>query len=594
MRSLFFIFSTVFSLSVSCQLFDNFDDGDLTTNPTWFGDVGNFVRDEEGALRLKAPKEGKSFIYTNLSLPDSFEFSILHGIDFSPSASNLSKIYLILDNVDLTKANGYYLNFGENGSLDAIKLYRLDRGAATLLASGVNGNIAKNLNLIEILLTYRQGKWNLKAKYDGSGSLTTEFDFIQNIPAITTQRYFGIECIYTSTRTDKFSFDNLSIKEYRPDTSPPQLSRALVLEPTKVLVQFSEEINTSSFIASAIAFEPQVGTISSILPAGGYINGFIISLNNPLENSKFYTLKLFNIKDLIGNNAPSLVSNQLRFVPKVASEDVILSEILFNPYPEAEDFIELYNKRTFAINLNGLIIKNNSKKESKTVLTDIIIEGNSYLAISKNIAKIKSIYQPPSNSIVITNDLPSFNDDKGNVAIYTNANILLDSFDYDQSIHNRLLADKEGVSLEKVGLNLSSTSKNWASGSKSTNYATPGYINNNQITAIAPEGDEIFNLENKSFSPNQDGNQDVLRILYKLPASGYVASIKVFDANGYFIKEIANNELLGVEGFLVWDGTDKNGQISRIGNYLLIGSVYSLKGDVVKLNKICTLAQKLD
>jgi hypothetical protein len=579
---------------VSCQLFDNFDDGDLTTNPTWFGDVGNFVRDEEGALRLKAPKEGKSFIYTNLSLPDSFEFSILHGIDFSPSASNLSKIYLILDNVDLTKANGYYLNFGENGSLDAIKLYRLDRGAATLLASGVNGNIAKNLNLIEILLTYRQGKWNLKAKYDGSGSLTTEFDFIQNIPAITTQRYFGIECIYTSTRTDKFSFDNLSIKEYRPDTSPPQLSRALVLEPTKVLVQFSEEINTSSFIASAIAFEPQVGTISSILPAGGYINGFIISLNNPLENSKFYTLKLFNIKDLIGNNAPSLVSNQLRFVPKVASEDVILSEILFNPYPEAEDFIELYNKRTFAINLNGLIIKNNSKKESKTVLTDIIIEGNSYLAISKNIAKIKSIYQPPSNSIVITNDLPSFNDDKGNVAIYTNANILLDSFDYDQSIHNRLLADKEGVSLEKVGLNLSSTSKNWASGSKSTNYATPGYINNNQITAIAPEGDEIFNLENKSFSPNQDGNQDVLRILYKLPASGYVASIKVFDANGYFIKEIANNELLGVEGFLVWDGTDKNGQISRIGNYLLIGSVYSLKGDVVKLNKICTLAQKLD
>lgn len=594
MRSLFFIFLTVFSLNAACQLFDSFEDGDLATNPIWVGDIANFVTDEEGALRLRAPKEGKSFIFTNLSMPDSFEFSILHGIDFSPSASNLSRIYLTIDNVDVSKANGYYLNFGENGSLDAIKLYRLDRGAATLLASGVNGNIAKNLNLIEILLTYRQGKWNLKAKYDGSGSLATEFNFTQNIPVLSTQRYFALECIYTATRTDKFSFDNLSLKEFKPDTAPPQLSRASVIDASKVLIQFSEEINITSLLTSSVAFEPQVGTISSILPASGFINGYIISLSTPLENSKFYNIRLSNIKDIVGNNALSLVSNQLRFVPRVASGDIIISEILFNPYPESDDFVELYNNKNFAINLNGLIIKNNSKKESKSVSTDIIIESKSHLALSKNVVKIKSIYQPPNTAAIFTNDLPSFNDDKGNIAIYTSVNILLDSFDYDQSMHNSLIADKEGVSLEKVVLNLPLTAKNWASGSKSTNYASPGYENTNNLTEISGNNDEIFTLENKSFSPNQDGLQDELRILYNLPAIGYIANLKVFDSNGYLIKEIANNELLGSQGFLVWDGTDQNGQISRIGNYLLIGSAYSLTGDVVKLNKICILAQKLD
>lgn len=594
MRSLFFIFFTVFSISVSCQLFDNFDDGDLMRNPTWLGDISNFATDEEGALRLKAPKEGKSFIYTNVTLPDSFEFSIIHGIDFSPSISNLSKIYLTIDNVDLTKASGYYLNFGENGSLDAIKLYKLDKGISSLLASGIAGNIAKNLNLIDILLTYRQGKWNLKAKYDGSGSLVTEFEITQIISSAPIQRYFGLECIYTSTRTDKFSFDNLSLKEYKPDTSPPQLNKATVIDQSKILIQFSEEINPITLTPSSVSFEPQAGAVLSILPASGFINGYILSLAVPLEKSKFYTLKLNNIKDIVGNNASTLSASQLRFVPRVAIGDIILSEILFNPYPDAEDFIELYNNRSFAINLNGLLIKNNSKNENKTVLTDLIIEGNSYVALTKNVVKTKSIYQPPAYAQIVTNDLPSFNDDKGNVAIYTNDNILLDSFDYHQEMHNALLTDKEGVSLEKVGLSLPSTIKNWASGSKSVFYATPGYANTNQLTTTSSSNEDYFSLESKSFSPNQDGIHDELRILYKLPSTGYIATVKIYDTNGYLIKEISNNELLGTEGFISWDGTDNNGQISRVGNYLIIGSAYSLNGEVLKLNKICTLAKKLD
>ncbi|HMP29831.1 MAG TPA: hypothetical protein PKD85_09530 [Saprospiraceae bacterium] len=104
---------------------DDFDDGDLTKNPTWIGNIDHFMTDAEGVLRLNSPLTGKSFIYTSYTAPDSLRLSLQLGLEFSPSASNLLRVYIFIDNPDITKANGYYLNFGENGSDDAIRLYKL-------------------------------------------------------------------------------------------------------------------------------------------------------------------------------------------------------------------------------------------------------------------------------------------------------------------------------------------------------------------------------------------------------------------------------------------------------------------------------------
>jgi flagellar hook assembly protein FlgD len=65
-----------------------------------------------------------------------------------------------------------------------------------------------------------------------------------------------------------------------------------------------------------------------------------------------------------------------------------------------------------------------------------------------------------------------------------------------------------------------------------------------------------------------------------------VATIQVFDQEGRFIKQILNNELIGQEGFITWDGTDFNNQKTSIGKYIILISAFSLEGQSVLKEKI--------
>ena len=76
-------------------------------------------------------------MYTYLSTPHNFtsfdqkEWRIWTKQSFSPSSSNYARIYLTADNPDLTIAeNGYYIQLGESGSNDALRLYKLENGTS--------------------------------------------------------------------------------------------------------------------------------------------------------------------------------------------------------------------------------------------------------------------------------------------------------------------------------------------------------------------------------------------------------------------------------------------------------------------------------
>ena len=59
---------------------------------------------------------------------------------FLPSSSNNSKIYLSANNSDLSLVtDGYYLQLGESGSNDAIRLFKLDNSSATEICKGTTG-----------------------------------------------------------------------------------------------------------------------------------------------------------------------------------------------------------------------------------------------------------------------------------------------------------------------------------------------------------------------------------------------------------------------------------------------------------------------
>jgi hypothetical protein len=120
---------------------DNFADADLS-NPTWTGDIAQFTVNANGQLQSNSTGTDTISLSTpiNNGLPE--EWRIRVNMDFDPSDNNRSNIYLFADQADLKSntLNAYYLRLGENGSLDAISLYRQAGSTHTLVVRGTDAN----------------------------------------------------------------------------------------------------------------------------------------------------------------------------------------------------------------------------------------------------------------------------------------------------------------------------------------------------------------------------------------------------------------------------------------------------------------------
>jgi len=138
-------------------------------------------------------------------------------------------------------------------------------------------------------------------------------------------------------------------------------------------------------------------------------------------------------------------------------------------------------------------------------------------------------------------------------------------------------------------LGSSNSKNNWFSASVSENYATPGYKNSQQ--KITQKNTTLFQLESKTFSPDNDGFEDFLSINYLVPYNDLTISINIYDANGRFVKKLANNELLASEGRILWDGSNFNNARCEMGIYIIeIIGVSASNKKIVKEKMSCVLA----
>src|SRR4030095_12523233 len=82
----------------------------------------------------------------------------------------------------------------------------------------------------------------------------------------------------------------------------------------------------------------------------------------------------------------------------------------------------------------------------------------------------------------------------------------------------------------------------------------------------------------KSFSPDNDGRDDVATIQYKTTEPGYIANITIYDANGRPVRNLVKNGTLGLQGNWTWDGlNDKRGKLP-VGTYILFTEIFNLNG----------------
>ena len=574
------------------QIDEDFNDGDLSE---WIGDLDKFIVNEDFRLQLSDSQEGTATLYRNNTYGDSTSWTIDVELEFSPSTSNSLQLWLAVDNINIDDANGYILEIGETGSNDAIRLIELIDGNETTIATGIMGNVADPFDLTVELSIDSKDVWTLKTKPVEDLIFTQEFS-VEYVPQVdfSSLDIFGINCRYTSTRIDQFLFDNIIVKNLEADDTAPQVVNVEIINADQIRITFDEAISEDSAVdISNYSFTPAL-SIADIEIQDNSPNIIILTLGENLPSGQLIEFNINGVADIAGNMI-SPTSFELRLTEGIEVGDLLVNEILFDPFPNGEDFVEVVNVSSKFLNLRGLIIENNTNQQSEIIEEDIILLPMEIIAFSENIDFLVDTYEPVATAILYEQDLPAFNNDDGNVTlkISDGQDIILDSYDYDDNDHLSIISDTEGISLERLSLTAETNNpSNWTSASEVSNFATPGYANSN--TALPSSSEEAISLTNKVFSPNNDGNKDNLLINYNLDKPGFIANITIYDDKGRAEVPLVENTLLSTQGFFRWDGSNENGTLSPVGMYIIYYEFFHSDGDIIKGKEVCVLGQALD
>lgn len=384
-----------------------------------------------------------------------------------------------------------------------------------------------------------------------------------------------------------------SVWAQRTDNMGPVLVSVIPTDATHVTLRFNERLAAEVPATTNFTFSPAV-QIASVSFADPSLRRVDLLLRTPLDIETTYALTTQNIWDCTGN--PLLPANgraTFRLPAEPQEHQVVLNEVLFNPRPQGVDFVEIVNTSTQYFNLKGWALghrKDEQVKEAEVISEDdLLLPPGGYLTLTADATTLTNHY--PTAQHLVEMILPSLNDDDGSIALTDSTGHILDSFHYKDIFHSPFLKDTEGVSLERISFSgATDAPANWKSASTTAGYATPGYINSQARPARV--FDDAVVITPEVFIP-LTGQPDFTEIHYRLDPGGYAANVRIVDPHGRVVRELANNALLGSEGFLRWDGDCDDGTKARVGYYMVWVELIDPKGNVQTLRKRVAVAARL-
>lgn len=604
MKRLSCLILILFSFSVHAQLLEDFSDGNFTVNPVWGGDAALFIVNSQLQLQSNNTVADDTFYLSTASTAAiDVQWEAYIKLDFSTSSNNYVDMYLISNNADLTAGlQGYFVRIGNTS--DEISLYRKDGLVITKIIDGIDGRsqpASSNNNLKVKVTRSLTGDWTLFDDITGSGN-NYVFEGSVNDMTYQVSSYLGISIRQsTSSFFNRHYFDNLYIGPIVVDVTPPLLISATALSSSTLDVKFNEilDLNSAQNTLNYSVSNNILNPLTAVLDATDR-SLVHLSFAGSFTPGNIYTLTVNNVADFNNNTIAANSTIQFGLPDSAGSNDIVINEILFNPYTGGVDFVELYNRSSKALDLNNLRIANLDEITwqldvvSEITPSAYILLPGSYVVLTEEPSYIRSTYNSAGlASFIDIVDLPSYNDDAGGVVLLDKINREIDRFIYKDSYQYPLLNDKNGVSLERISPERPSADiSNWHSAAASVGFATPG-LKNSQFSLSQSDGSEIT-VDPDIFSPDNDGYNDVLSIHYKFDQPGYTATVKIFTSTGRPVIDLIRSELLGTEeGVWSWDGINKDNEKAPVGIYVLYIEAFSAKGDTKKIKKTCVLGAKL-
>ena len=461
----------LFSSNAIAQFQDNFSDLNLEDNPVWQGEIVKFINTSGQQLRLMdSNATGSAYLSTASAAIEDAVWELEVQLDFNPSGSNYLKVYLTSDSPDLnTDLQGYYLKIG--GTEDEISLYRQEGATSTKIIDGIDDRLDQTTNHLRLRVTRNlAGHWEL---YEDS-QLDDQFQLIGQSEdnQIAFSAYFGIFCKYTSTRSDKFYFDNILVTgSPYTDQDPPTVKNIKVVDSQHLVISFNETIAPSSGNdMNSFLLSGQQELISSA--TNDSIN-WEITLPTGISNGQYLDLILNGLEDLNGNQLFDTLNFLYYYPEQVLPRDLVINELFPDPEPiiglPATEFIEVYNNSEKAFMLSDWIL---TDLTSEVLLPSVLILPYEYI-----------VFYPPDyvDSLPVNGfqlaAWPSLNNSGDSILLIDPHRQVVDLMAYNTSWYHDELKDGGGWSLEQINPDHNcATVNNWTA-SVNISGGTPGQVN---------------------------------------------------------------------------------------------------------------------
>ena len=388
-----------------------------------------------------------------------------------------------------------------------------------------------------------------------------------------------------------------SVSGSNPDQLAPGVKSAFVKDAITVSLVFNEPLDSAT--AVQVDNYSLAGGINfvSVEVVAPLFNTVLLTTNNNLSQGIIYNITCHNITDCAGNVVGAKNTTKIGLPVQATAGDAVINEVMFNPRSNAYDYVELVNKSDKVLDVSKMYVANRSSSNAINSITQIsttpvyFFPGD-YIVITEDANNLALNYLVINKDVVFDRpSIPSYPDDEGNVLLLNEQGDVVDELHYSDDWHFKLLADAEGVSLERLDVGVETqNSGNWHSAASTAGYGTPGYqnsqIKNVQIIPAA------IDVTPKVFSPDNDGYNDIASIQYKINEPGFVANVTIFDAAGRPVRSLVQNATLSTTGYWNWDGLSDRGLKLAVGTYVIFAEVFNLDGKKERFKKAVVLARK--
>lgn len=383
-----------------------------------------------------------------------------------------------------------------------------------------------------------------------------------------------------------------SVWAYNSDVKNPCVTYMALQNDTTILCKTNENID-AFILQQSLEFSNEI-EILHCLPHNFQLQEFLITLKTPLQKQRVYTCFVTpNLSDFSGNFANEHTFELALFDTVQYINEIIITEFLNNPIPGKSDFVEVYNNSNTYINLAHVLIANkdsvNNDVGTFSLVSDVplVFAPHTYAVFSSN----ADYYSQFSDcnlqaQFIQIASMPSFPDVQGTIIIQNIWGTVLDSVSYSEAWHSSALHDVEGVSLERLQYSKpTQLSTNWQSASTLHGGMSPGCPNTQQASSEPI----LFTIKHTCITPNNDGDNDMLRILYTSGEAEKTLHMYIFSFDGNLVQHTINNTLMGSFGEVTWDGTNNTFEIVPPGLYVVLLEVLEQGKRVYSKKFSCTV-----